>query len=204
MISTTALDYAALTVAGTDIHSLAGPEQFRHYLDSVPDVYPLFRLVPLGAVIAAAGLGARAIRRRRVRKSPDVVLIAWLIVPVLAFTWEWTEVAPHYMIPLMPAAYLLCGVGIQEIGHRLTQINADFKKRFMAGRAILAGIGLFVVVIAGLQIYLLARLLDFLDTHATPGGFGTPLHYLMDARAAVLDQNPERRDRDQRGRTRAV
>ncbi len=47
------------------------------------------------------------------------------------------------------------------------------------------------MVIAGFQVYLLVQLLRFVDTHATPGGFGTPLHYLMDARAAVLDQQPD-------------
>jgi len=47
------------------------------------------------------------------------------------------------------------------------------------------------VVIAGFQGYLLVQLLRFVDTHATPGGFGTPLHYLMDVREAVLDQHPD-------------
>jgi 4-amino-4-deoxy-L-arabinose transferase-like glycosyltransferase len=180
-ISTTALDYAWLTVAGTDIHSLAGPTQFRRYLDSVPDVYPLFRLVPLAAVIAAAGLAYRAIRRRQARSSPDMVLIAWLVVPVIAYTWEWTGVAPHYMIPLMPAAYILCGAGLESV-RRLDSA---------AGRRVLLGGGaILVAVIAGLQVYLYAELLHFLDRHATPDGFGTPLHYLMDVRDAILKQNP--------------
>jgi hypothetical protein len=193
-ISTTALDYAWFTVAGTDIHSLAGPQQFRHYLDAVPDVYPLFKLVPLGAALSAGWLAGRAIRRRQARQSPDVVIAAWLIAPVVAFTWAWTEVAPHYMIPLMPAAYGLCGAGLVELGRRLTPIDTNSEPtlgfRVLRGAA-LAGGALLVLVIAGFQIYLFARLLDFLDTHATPGGFGTPLHYLMDVRAAVLDQDPD-------------
>jgi 4-amino-4-deoxy-L-arabinose transferase-like glycosyltransferase len=183
VISTTALDDAWLTVAGTDIHSLAGPQQFRRYLDSVPDVYPLFDLVPLAALVAAAGLALRAVRRRQARSSPDVVLIAWLVVPVLAFTWQWTEVSPHYMIPLMPAAFILCGAGLA----RMTAPPGLFSAR----KALLVGAAVLVVVIAGLQIVLYAELLHFLDTHATPGGFGTPLHYLMAARAAVLDQQPD-------------
>jgi 4-amino-4-deoxy-L-arabinose transferase-like glycosyltransferase len=182
VISTTALDYAWFTVAGTDIHSLAGPEQFRRYLDSVPDVYPLFKLVPLVTVLAAAGLIWRVIRQRRVRQSPDLVMVAWLALPVIAFTWEWTEVAPHYMIPLMPAAYILCGAGLET----LWQAVQGPRLR----RAVLAGGVMLVLIIAGWQVYLLAELLRFLDTHATPGGFGTPLHYLMDVRAAILEQNP--------------
>jgi 4-amino-4-deoxy-L-arabinose transferase-like glycosyltransferase len=180
-ITSTALDYAWFTVAGTDIHSLAGPEQFQHYLDSVPDAYPLFKLVPLGAVLSAAWLVWRAVRRRA-RLTPDVVLVAWLVLPVLAFTWEWTEVAPHYLIPLMPAAYILCGAGIDAVWQsvRLPEI-----------RRLLVGGGILLVVIAGLQIYLTVALLHFLDEHATPDGFGTPLHYLLDVRDAVLERNPE-------------
>jgi len=178
ILSTTALDYAWFTVAGTDIHSLAGPEQFRAYLDSVPDAYPVFKLVPLAAVLAALGLVVR-----RTWRLPDGVLVAWLVLPVLLFTWEWTEVAPHYMIPLMPAAYLLCGVGFEA----LWQAARTPRVR----RAILAGGGALIVLVAGLQVYLFAALLHFLDTHATPGAFGTPLHDLLDVRAAILSQHPD-------------
>jgi hypothetical protein len=181
-LTTTALDFAWFTVAGTDIHSLAGPEQFRAYLDSVPDVYPLFKLVPLGAVLAVGWLLLRTLRRHPSRGLPDVVLIAWLVLPVLLFTWEWTEVAPHYMIPLMPAAYVLCGAGVAALAQAVGSQRVQ--------RAVLAGSGALFVVIAGLQVVLFAQLLAFLDDHATLDGFGTPLHYLLDARAAVLARDP--------------
>ncbi|MBN1564657.1 MAG: hypothetical protein JXA10_12500, partial [Anaerolineae bacterium] len=181
VISTTALDYARLTVAGTDIHSLAGPEQFQNYLDSVPDVYGVFDLIPLAAIIAAGWLLWRVGKQKTARTSPDGVLVAWLIIPVIAFTWEWTEVAPHYMIPLMPAAYILCGVALAALARiKVGQV-----------RTILLSLGgSAIMVIAGLQIYLFVALLDFLDTHETPNGFGTPLHYLLDVRAEVLAHDP--------------
>jgi len=47
-----------------------------------------------------------------------------------------------------------------------------------------------VVAIAALQVYLFVALLRFVDTHATPGGFGTPLGDLLDVRAAVLERDP--------------
>jgi hypothetical protein len=108
-VDSTALDYAWFVVSGKNIHSLAGPEQFQNYLDSVTNAYSLFNVIPVGALLTAGYL----IWRQRARTSPDVVLVVWLALPVLAFTWQWTEVAPHYMIPLMPAAYILCGVGLQ-------------------------------------------------------------------------------------------
>ena len=40
-------------------------------------------------------------------------------LPALAFTWEWTEVAQHYLIPLMPAAYALAGIGVAAALGRL-------------------------------------------------------------------------------------
>lgn len=182
-ITATALDYAWLTVAGTDIHSLAGPEQFRQYLDSIPGVaYSLFKLVPLGAALAAGWLVVRAIRRSPAHRFPDLALTAWLALPVLIFTWEWIELAPHYMIPLMPAAYILCGAGFAA----LVQATRSSQVR----RAVLAGGLALVFGIVMLQAYVFAQLLRFVDDHATPGGFGTPLHYLLDVRAAVLDRDP--------------
>jgi len=107
----------------------------------------------------------------------------WLIVPVLLFTWEWTEVVPHYLIPLMPAAYLLAGAGIDA------GIAAAIRAPRLR-RALSAGVGALLAVIVALQVYAFAALLDFVDGRATPGGFGPPLHYLLDVRAAVLARDP--------------
>jgi hypothetical protein len=109
------------------------------------------------------------------------VLVAWLVLPVLAFTWEWVEVAPHYLIPLLPAAYILCGAGFAALW--------DAAKIPRARRAALAG-GALIAAVAAVQVLFMVRLLHFLDTHDTPGGFGTPLHYLLDIREAVLEQTP--------------
>ncbi|NDJ74827.1 MAG: glycosyltransferase family 39 protein [Chloroflexi bacterium] len=183
VLDSTAFEYAWFTIAGRDIHSLAGPEQFENYLDSVPDVFPLFHLVPLGTALAAGWLIGRAVQRRTVRTTPGVALVVWLLLPVLAFTWQWTEVVPHYMIPLMPAAYIVGGAGLAELWHFIQQPHV--RQVILAG-----GVGL-VVLIAGWQVLVFASLLDFLDTHYTPGGFGTPLHRLLDVREAILDDNPD-------------
>ncbi|MCZ7541979.1 MAG: hypothetical protein M5U29_19125 [Anaerolineae bacterium] len=103
-------------------------------------------------------------------------------MPVLLFTWEWTEVVPHYFIPLMPAAYLLAGAGADAL------IGAARAPRLR--RALSGGVAALLAVIVALQVYAFAALLDFVDGRATPGGFGTPLHYLLDVRAAVLARSP--------------
>ncbi len=187
-LSGTAAEHAWHTVAGTDIHALAGPEQFRAYLDCVPDelAYPLFGLLPLGAALSALWVTWRALRRGESARGPDLLLAAWLAIPVLAFSYEWTEVTPHYMIPLMPAAYILCGIGVAAALAALDRTRIRRAVRIAAR----AGIGVLLAAIAALQIWLWVGLLRFVDDHATPGGFGTPLHYLLDVREAVLARDP--------------
>jgi 4-amino-4-deoxy-L-arabinose transferase-like glycosyltransferase len=216
VISSRALDLAWLTVAGTDIHALAGPEQFRAYRDTVPDADRLFALIPLAATLTAIWwLGRRGmtdcglripkwiirnppfafrnlhvpakvspgnIPAKEERGGVQIVLAAWLIVPVLLFTWEWTEVVAHYFIPLMPAAYLLAGAGTDALiaalrPHRLR-------------RALELGLLALLLATVALQTYHFAALLDFVDGRATPGGFGTPLHDLLDIRAEILARRP--------------
>jgi hypothetical protein len=173
-IDSTALRYAWMLTAGTDIHSLAGSSQFRHFLDSAPDAYPLFYVIPMGVVLVCAYFIWRMVQTRQIRIRPDWVFLIWVLLPVVMFTWKWTPVAPHYMIPMMPAAFILLGAGVESIS-RLP-------------RAISVGVVLALVVLQG---WLMVSLLSFLNQHETPGGFGTPLHYLMDVRKAVLDENPD-------------
>ncbi len=164
------------------LHALAGPERVRDFVRTVPDVNPLLWLVPLAAALTALWLVGRAARRGVGREPAAVVLVAWLALPALAFTWEWTEVAQHYLIPLLPAAYALAGIGLAALLDRLPQRPA--------GHALRAGLLGAVVAIVALQVYLFVALLRFLDTHDTPGGFGTPLGDLLDIRAAVLARDP--------------
>lgn len=180
-LSPRALRLAWVTVAGTELHALAGPDRFRDFQRIVPGLDPLLWLVPLAATLAAAWIVWRAVQRAD-RQPVAIVLVAWLMLPVLAFTWEWTEVAQHYLIPLMPAACALAGIGLAELLNRLP--------RRPSGNALRAGLLGAVVVIAALQVYLFVALLRFVDTHATPGGFGTPLGDLLDIRTAVLERDP--------------
>lgn len=213
VFSSRALEHAWLIVAGTDIHALAGPEQFRAYRATVPDADPLFALIPLAATLTAAWwLGRAGVRRsiadfglrianlivrnlrvlakvspsdipaKEERDGVQIVLAAWLIVPVLLFTWEWTEVVAHYFIPLMPAAYLLAGAGVDA---GMGALGAPRLRR-----ALSAGVAALLALIVALQVYAFAALLDFVDGRATPGGFGTPLHYLLDIRAEILARSP--------------
>lgn len=177
-VTTRAVELAWLTVAGTDLHALAGPDRFRDYLATVPDVSALLWLVPVAAAAAAVWLMARAARRASPQAPVAVVFVAWLALPVLAFTWEWTEVAQHYLIPLMPAAYALAGIGAAAALHAL-------RARVLKGLLLAS-----LIAVVALQVGLVVSLLRFVESNATPGGFGTPLGDLLDIRAAVLDTEP--------------
>lgn len=181
-VTAQALELAWLTSAGTNIHALAGPQQFRAYRATVPDAGPLFWLVPLGAVASAGALIERAARAGFRRHQTGVVLALWLVLPVLAFTWEWTAVAQHYLIPMLPAAFALAGVGGAALWEHLPRIRAGY-----ALRAALAGA---LVALVALQVYHFAALLRFVDTHNTPGGFGTPLGDLLAIRSDILARDP--------------
>ncbi len=178
VLSTTALDHARLLIAGQDIHALAGPQQFRAYLARVPDVFPLFWAIPVGVLLGAAWLAWRLKRHTSPCPAADGALLAWLVLPVLAFSYEWVEMTPHYLIPLMPAAYALCGIAATRAWNALR------------GRILRAVGPVALLTLVGMQMGVFGALLRFVDTHSTPGGFGTPLHYLLDVRRAVLERDP--------------
>ncbi len=178
-LSTTALDYARLLVAGQEIHALAGPQQFRAYLAGAPNVFPLFWAIPVGVALGAAWLVRQLARRTSPRPAADGALLAWLALPVLAFSYEWVETTPHYLIPLMPAAYVIAGIGAARIWDALRERPMWRAAGFAA-----------LLALVGMQVGVFGALMRFVDTHSTPGGFGTPLHYLLDVRGAMLGRDP--------------
>jgi hypothetical protein len=183
-ISWTTLQYAALTIAGTEIHSLAGPAAYQQYLASVPDVYAMFGLLAWGVLFAGIGLLIRTVRIWDSRIAIDRLLLLWLLVPIIVFSITWTTPYPHYLIVMMPAAYILLAVGAGNLW-RLTQRNLAFR------RLVFALMGILLAGILFFQIVLWLSLVSFLRVNNTPGGFGAPLEYLLPVRSAILAQKPE-------------
>ena len=171
-VSGDALHQAHLTIAGTEIHSLAGPRTFEAYLASVPDVWPLLAWVGWAALIAAAGLVVSGARRPDQRAH--LILGLWALLPILTFTVTWTPSYPHYMIPLIPAACIALAAGARALADRLA--------RWVSARAVQIGLAGLAIVVAAAQVYVTLALLAFLNMHDTPGGFGTPLRLLTEAR----------------------
>ena len=119
-LNSTMLQYAALTIAGTEIHSLAGPDAFQDYLASVPDAYPLFGLLAWGVLLSTVWLLIR-IWRRESHARIDALLLLWMLTPILLFSVTWTVPYPHYLIVMMPAAFIILSVGLGDLWHRLSR-----------------------------------------------------------------------------------
>lgn len=180
----TTFGYAFFTLAGTDIHALAGPEQFEAFLASMPAIaYPLFTLYGAALAIAALGLALRALQRRAARSRVDMALLLWLISAPLIFSIPWTASYPHYLIPILPAAYVNFGAAIGDF----VRWSAARERGL---RIALVGAGALLALTLALQVVLTAGLLSFVGSTTTPGGFGVPLGSLTPARAAVLEAKP--------------
>ncbi|MGF1505909.1 MAG: hypothetical protein ACFB51_12380 [Anaerolineae bacterium] len=161
-----AMRYAVLLTAGTQIHALAGAEAFSAYLARVPTFYPLFLLVPFASLVGLTRVLFQ-------RSGPGWIVALWLFTPVaglfvLALTG--TPIFPHYLIPMLPAPFILAGAAVPDRLPPVEKIAAP--------------------VVGVAQVWMLLALIAFLDREATPGAFGTPLHYLLEARQAVLEQSP--------------
>lgn len=182
-LSAAAWEGAWLTMAGTEIHSLAGPETFRDYLAQVPNAYGLFYIIALVLIASSAWLIIRCARWPDARTPVDLALLLWLIFPPLAFTFTWTPFYTHYLIPMLPAAFLTIGFATQDVWRFLAGYMSVRRIIFAVGGVTLAAILLF-------QAIMWLSLLQFLDSRYTPGGFGTPLHYLDDVRSVILAENP--------------
>ncbi|MBI4772428.1 MAG: glycosyltransferase family 39 protein [Chloroflexi bacterium] len=153
---------AWMIAAGANLHSLAGPQAFRAYLQSIPPpelwVWPLSGLLLAGIV----ALVRWAIRRRSAPEGQAAFfLLLWLAFPVLLFVRASAPVYPHYFMPLFPVPYLAAGVALSDLASRI-------------GRRAYASDALAVAV-AGMQAAAFLALLALLARQATPDGFGTPL-----------------------------
>lgn len=170
-----------MVLTGSGIHSLAGPQAFRSYLSSVPNI-DLIR--GSWGLLTVGGLGLALIRRR----PADLILAGWLLIPMLFFLRHSTPVFPHYFITVLPAGHMLAGVMVQALAERL---GAWLRGRSLPGSAwdtsVGYAIGSLAVATAVAQAAVWLALLFFVGAHGTPGGFGMPLGRVLDSVEAGLE-----------------
>jgi 4-amino-4-deoxy-L-arabinose transferase-like glycosyltransferase len=182
-LSGEAIHDTALTIAGTEIHSLVGPQAYPAYLASVPDAYPVFNVLPWLVLLAALWLIVRSVRRRDQRTPIDVLLLIWLLFTPLAFSITWTPMYVHYLIPMLPAAYLVLGVATHDLWRAL--------KAWRWRRQVFFALGAAMGMVVILQVWLFVGLLSFVAAHDTADGFGITLQHLLSLREVILSLRPQ-------------
>jgi len=165
------VNYALLNIGGRQIHALAGPEQFRHFLGSIVDLaYWPDRLQEAAVVASLVYLAYRWWRQRgdlQIRQR-DGLLLLWLLAPSLSYLRAKSEVFPHYLIPLYPAPYLALAIAVVDLIRSL-------RRRFSQSRWLCTAGACLLGVLVVWQSYLSLSIYAFVEQHHTPGGMGTPI-----------------------------
>ncbi|MCU0513737.1 MAG: glycosyltransferase family 39 protein [Anaerolineae bacterium] len=141
-------------------------------LARVPPPLPLWY-----SLLALFALGLVALWRHYRRFAG--VLLLWLGLTPLLLTPSWVRAYAHYFVLLLPAVFLVVGLGAEWLLHTIQR-----RTRLPARGVWLAGGALFAGVV-GSQALWGAALLTDLDTYATPAGMNTPLYRLEAIAGAV-------------------
>ncbi|MFQ5407329.1 MAG: glycosyltransferase family 39 protein [Anaerolineales bacterium] len=174
--------FAWQLTTGSNLHSLTGSAAFREYLAGAPRLVLVRVFVGATSLAGILLLARRAfVRTRTARLNSGVEgvvagrgvaaagIVLWVIAPIAVFSVGVTAVFPHYFIVIYPAQYIAAG---SAVGVLLGQLQSPGRRAAVWGA---------LVIIAGLQAWAVSDLMQFVDTHATPGGFGTPLHLQLEA-----------------------
>lgn len=161
--------YSAALATGTGIGAEVAPGQQLGF----PDLTALWLAVLGGAVL----LGLMRSGRRGWRLAGLVWL--WALLPLLAFTLQWTDIHPHYFIASIPAYALLAGIGLDSP----TRAGGETASRGLRlAHGVIAALFCLVPLSQGLYWQ---HLMNYVETTYTPEGFGTPLGDLLAVRDAL-------------------
>ena len=163
-----------MMIAGSYVHSLAGPQAYRQFLQSLPNLTPLNWAL---GMLAVAGTSVALWRWLRQRGSAPMevggIVSLAALAPLLLFWRHSMPLYPHYYIISLPAQCLVAGLLLSRAAS--------------SSRVGLRWAALGSTLVAALaQAGLLVALLQFIATHATPGGAGMPLELQLRAASRAL------------------
>ncbi len=183
-LSVTAWRESLIMTSGAEAYFPLGQQRYPDDVPSVPEnAVPL--LIGFGIAISGSILWLllRAPKRGK-RAWVDIVTLLCLTTTPLLFTLTWTPLYTHYLIPVIPAAFMLIGAAAGDIWNVLQNQKT--------ARLVLAGLGaIAVVIVTTIPAFNLTAHLQYVDVTATPGVFTTPLRYYMPARAYLLQMKPK-------------
>lgn len=166
--------YSWMLISGQGLHALAGPEQFQNYLAKLSGISLIFWL---WGGLATAGLVwiGRQLWLKRANKLSGwelpFILLLWFLGPPLLFSLPLLPVELHYLLPIYPVPYIAAGVLFASLLERLP------RWRF-------SGLGLLGVS-AAIQGWAWLILLALVGQQFTPGGYGTPVKFHLQAAEGV-------------------
>lgn len=166
-------------ISGQNIHSLAGGA-FLDFLQKTPDFERIFPTLTLVFLITAA-VAIRSIFKKGNNSQLYAAIMIWIFSTVGFYIVTWTEFFIHYLIPLLPAAFVLMALSFGDAYQHLIKMG---HKQIVL---IVSGVGGFIIVLA--QSAMMLSLLHFANDNYTPGGFGTPLGRLLEVQNELIDQN---------------
>jgi hypothetical protein len=165
-----AWQYTWLLISGQEIHALAGPERFTEYLAGLPGISFIHLLWGILGLAGLVWLGGRLLPKK-LPKGPGwamaFIVVVWFLAPPLFFSLPLLPVELHYLLPLYPAPYIAAGIFFVALLERLPRWRAT-------------GWGLLVFS-AVIQGWAWLSLLGLVGSQATPGGYGTPVKFHLQA-----------------------
>ncbi|MCU0500715.1 MAG: hypothetical protein MUC51_02935, partial [Anaerolineae bacterium] len=176
-----AFDQALMLIGGRNIHSLAGAQRFQEYLAGSGDpAYRLDRIEEGFFILAILYLSGRVWRERRERAAfrSDGLLLLWVASVVVFFLRSSTEIYVHYFVVLYPIPFLVLAIAATDIIERIAAGH-------VAKRTLQPVFGAALALLVIWQCFLSLSIYRFVDTHDTPGGWGTPVRILSAVAANI-------------------
>ena len=185
-----ALRMAAVVTGGYRLESLAGARQ-AEFVAGLPSLRWL-DLAQIALLVGGLVWSTARVIRARVRseelppgEAARLILVCWFVVPVVLLTARSAPIQPHSLSVLFPVQHLIVALVLVD---GVTAVKRRLGPRW--ARVTGAGAAAFAVALLSWQVYFQQSLLDFVDTHDTPGGYGAPVKYAIEVtrRAADLRQ----------------
>ena len=177
VFSLDALKFAHMISVGSDLHSLVGAAQVENFLaQQAAPMDRIYWLITAFLGISLIYLGVMVWKRRGSKQADmGLIVLVWTFsLPLFFLFWRSSPVYLHYFIALLPAPYIAFGVAFSDW-------QAWFELRYMRviNWVVLVGLAFY-------QVRFLLSLLTFVGQTATPGGFGVPLAYQLEAADAAV------------------
>ena len=191
-VSTDSLQFGLWMSGGMHISDLTGAA-YGHWVDMTPPLLAALDSLQIALLVASVfAIGTQAIGTvlARYRKlSPPVtaepyiaqplaafLLLLWWCLPIILQMRHSRPIAMQYLLPVLPAPFLLMGIGVDAVLRLRTRWRSSgLMVRSLGWITTAAAIGL-LIAIGGWQASTTYRLMQIVMYYDTSQGYGLPVH----------------------------